>query len=50
MLTKKWYGFSVADHDYSFNDGRGMMFPFWSAEPITEIMSITCLSKYMRAW
>lgn len=45
MLQKKWYGFNVPLEEGSFNDGFGLLFPFWSAESFTEIMGINALAK-----
>lgn len=35
MLDRKWYGYNVPDHSSDLNNGTGLLFPFWSAEPIT---------------
>ena len=47
MLKKKWYGFDVPK-EYALNDFQGMGFPFWSSSAITEVMSITALSKVLK--
>jgi hypothetical protein len=32
-----------------YNDGKGVLFPFWSSPSITLIMMMTALSKYSKA-
>lgn len=49
MLEKKWFEFDVPVNEQSMNEGQGALFPFWSSNAITEIMSITALSKYLKA-
>lgn len=49
MLEKKWFGNVVPEDEVSLNTGRGLTFPFWSSRAITEVMSISSLSKYLKA-
>ncbi len=49
MLKLKWFGFDVPTTFEGYNDGQGMLFPYWSSAAITEVMIITAMSKYLRA-
>jgi len=49
MLKLKWFGVDVPTTFEGYNDGNGMLFPYWSSSSITRIMMITALSKYYRA-
>jgi len=46
MLKMKWFGVDVPQTFEGYNDGKGMLFPFWSSSAITQTMMITALSKY----
>ena len=49
MLKMKWFTADVPITFEGYNDGKGMLFPFWSSPAITQVMMITALSKYYRA-
>lgn len=46
MLEQKWFGESVPTDFKGFNQSP---FPYWSAEPITEVIALSVLSKFMIA-
>jgi len=46
MLKMKWFGADPPTTFEGYNDGKGMLFPYWSSDSITQTMMITALSKY----
>lgn len=48
LLKLKWLGAPVPETFTGYNDGKGFTFPFWSSAAITEVKSMTSLSKFLR--
>ena len=46
MLKLKWFQIPVPIDFYGYNEGNGMLFPYWSAPAITRVMMMTAMSKY----
>ena len=46
MIKMKWFSIPVPTQFDGYNEGTGMLFPYWSSPAITRVMMITALSKY----
>jgi hypothetical protein len=45
LISQKWFGYDVPTEFKGFNSSP---FPYWSAEPITEVIALSVFSKYSK--